>query len=38
MPVYFPRIFELRSKVAAKAGKADEAKQSLDLFKKLSGK
>ena len=37
MPVYFPRIFELRSKVAAKAGRADEAKQNLDLFKKLSG-
>jgi tetratricopeptide (TPR) repeat protein len=38
MPVYFPRIFELRSKLAAKAGKADEAKQNLDLFNKLSGR
>lgn len=38
MPLYFPRIFELRSMAAAKAGKADEAKQDLDLFKKLSGK
>jgi hypothetical protein len=38
MPLYFPRIFELRSEVAAKAGKTDEARQNLDLFKKLSGK
>jgi Tfp pilus assembly protein PilF/TolB-like protein len=38
MPLYFPRIFELRSMVAAKAGKTDEAKQDLDLFQKLSGK
>jgi hypothetical protein len=38
MPLYFPRIFELRSEVAAKAGKTDEARQNLDLFKKLAGK
>jgi tetratricopeptide (TPR) repeat protein len=38
MPLYFPRIFELRGEVAAKAGKTDEARQNLDLFKKLSGK
>jgi hypothetical protein len=36
MPLYFPRIFELRSMVAEKAGKADEAKQNLELFHKLS--
>jgi tetratricopeptide (TPR) repeat protein len=38
MPLYFPRIFELRSMVAAKAGKADEAKHDFDLFQKLSAK
>ena len=38
MPLYFPRIFELRSIVAAKAGKTDEARQDLDLYQKLSGK
>jgi hypothetical protein len=38
MPLYFPKIFELRSKVAAKAGKADEATHDLDLYQKLSGK
>jgi len=38
MPLYFPRVFELRAQVAAKAGKADEARQNLDLFRKLSGK
>jgi tetratricopeptide (TPR) repeat protein len=38
MPLYFPRIFELRSQVAEKAGKADEARQELELFNKLSGK
>ena len=37
MPLWFPRIFELRAAVAAKAGKADEAKQNLELFRKLSG-
>ena len=38
MPLYFPRIFEVRAEVAAKAGKTDEARQNLDLFRKLSGK
>jgi tetratricopeptide (TPR) repeat protein len=38
MPLYFPRIFELRSMVAAKAGKTDEARKNLDLYQKLSGK
>jgi tetratricopeptide (TPR) repeat protein len=38
MPLYFPRIFQLRSMVAAKAGKTDEAKQYTDLYQKLSGK
>jgi hypothetical protein len=38
MPLYFPKIFELRSEVAAKAGNADSAKQNLDLYQKLSGK
>ncbi|MGA3236908.1 MAG: hypothetical protein ABSG03_11425 [Bryobacteraceae bacterium] len=38
MPLYFPRIFELRSMVAAKAGKTEEARQNLDLYHKLSGK
>jgi tetratricopeptide (TPR) repeat protein len=38
MPLYLPRIFELRGMVAAKAGKTDEAKQDLDLYQKLSGK
>jgi Tfp pilus assembly protein PilF len=37
MPLYFPKIFELRSEVAAKAGKTDEAKQDMDLFRRLSG-
>ena len=31
MPLYFPKIFELRSQLAAKAGKADEAKQNLQI-------
>jgi Flp pilus assembly protein TadD len=38
MPLYFPRIFELRSMVAANAGKTDDARQDLDLYQKLSGK
>jgi len=38
MPLYFPRIFQLRSTVAAKAGKTDEARQDLELYQKLSGK
>jgi len=37
MPLYFPKIFELRSEVAARAGKTDEAKRNMDLFRKLSG-
>ena len=38
MPLWFPRIFELRAMVAEKAGKADEAKQNRDLFGKLSAR
>jgi hypothetical protein len=38
MPLYFPRIFELRSMAAAKAGKTDEARQNLDLYQKLFAK
>jgi tetratricopeptide (TPR) repeat protein len=37
MPLYFPKIFELRSVVAEKAGKTDEAKRNLELFRKLAG-
>ncbi len=37
MPLWFPRLFELRATVAAKAGKAEEAKGDLDIFHKLSG-
>ncbi len=37
MPLWFPRIFELRAAVSGKTGKADEAKQNLELFRKLSG-
>lgn len=36
MPLWFPRLFELRAKLAEKAGKADEAKQDRELFRKLS--
>ncbi len=38
MPLWFPRLFELRATVARKAGKEAEARQNLDLFAKLSGK
>jgi tetratricopeptide (TPR) repeat protein len=38
MPLWFPRIFELRAIIAEKAGKADEAKQNRDLFGKLSAR
>jgi hypothetical protein len=38
MPLWFPRIFELRRAVAEKAGKSDEAKQNRELFAKLSGR
>jgi tetratricopeptide (TPR) repeat protein len=38
MPLWFPRIFELRAAVAEKTGKPDEAKQYRELFGKLSGK
>lgn len=38
MPLWFPRIFELRAAVAGKAGKADEARQYTELFGKLSGR
>ncbi|MGA7239857.1 MAG: hypothetical protein WBY44_29525 [Bryobacteraceae bacterium] len=38
MPLWFPRIFELRAAVAAKEGKPDVAKQASELFDKLSGK
>jgi tetratricopeptide (TPR) repeat protein len=37
MPLYFPRIFELRGKLAQKNGKPDEAGSNLELFSKLSG-
>ena len=37
-PLYFPRLYELRSRLAAKAGRSDEAKANLQLFEKLSGK
>jgi tetratricopeptide (TPR) repeat protein len=38
MPLWFPRIFELRAAVAEKAGNADEAKKERELFGKLSGR
>lgn len=38
MPMWFPRIFELRAKAAQKAGKPDEARQDDALFGKLSGR
>ncbi len=37
MPLWFPRVFQLRAALAGKTGKADEAKQNLELFRKLSG-
>jgi Flp pilus assembly protein TadD len=37
-PLYFPRFYELRSRLAAKAGRADEARTNLQLFEKLGGK
>jgi tetratricopeptide (TPR) repeat protein len=38
MPLWFPRIFELRAAVAEKAGKPEETKQNRELFGKLSGR
>jgi tetratricopeptide (TPR) repeat protein len=38
MPLWFPRIFDLRAVVAEKAGKSDEAKRYRELFGKLSGR
>ena len=38
MPLWFPRIFELRAMLAEKAGKSDEAKRRRELFGKLSGR
>ena len=37
LPLWFPRIFDLRAKVAEKAGRQSEATQNRDLFHKLSG-
>jgi tetratricopeptide (TPR) repeat protein len=36
-PFYFPQIFELRARLAAKQGRADEAKSNGNLFAALSG-
>lgn len=38
MPLWFPRLFELRATVARKNGKEAEANQDMALFQKLSGK
>jgi hypothetical protein len=38
MPLWFPRVFELRAVVAEKAGKSDEATRYRELFGKLSGR
>jgi tetratricopeptide (TPR) repeat protein len=38
MPLWFPRIFELRAVVAEKTGKPEEAKRNRELFDKLSGR
>jgi hypothetical protein len=35
MPLYLPRIFELRSQVAAKAGRTEAANKNSDLFQKF---
>jgi len=37
-PFYFPRLYELRSRLAAKAGRAGEARANHELFEKLGGK
>lgn len=37
-PLYFPRLYELRSRLAVKAGRTDEARANLQLFEKLGGK
>jgi hypothetical protein len=37
MSFYFPQIYYLRGLAAEKLGKAGEARQNFDLFKKLSG-
>jgi hypothetical protein len=36
-PFYFPRLYELRSRFAAKAGRAEEARTNRQLFEKLGG-
>jgi Flp pilus assembly protein TadD len=36
--LYFPRIFELRARLAKKLGRADEARSNLELYQKLGGK
>jgi tetratricopeptide (TPR) repeat protein len=38
MPLWFPRLFELRAAVAEKAGNAGEANKDRELFRKLSGR
>jgi tetratricopeptide (TPR) repeat protein len=37
-PLWFPRLYDLRAKIAAKSGKADEAKANRELYGKLSGR
>lgn len=37
LPLWFPRIFDLRAKVAEKSGQPQEAGRNRDLFHKLSG-
>lgn len=38
MPLWFPRLFQLRAEVARKSGKAAGANQNQELFEKLSGR
>ncbi len=37
-PFYFPRMYDLRSRLAAKAGRQDEARANREVFGKLGGK
>jgi tetratricopeptide (TPR) repeat protein len=37
MGFYFPRLYQLRAAVAEKAGRNDEARANLELYRKLSG-
>jgi hypothetical protein len=36
-PLYFPRIYDLRARVAAKKGRPEEARAAVGLYKRLSG-